>query len=239
MSIQKRILIVDDEESIRAVIAEGLHMYGYYTQTAENPDVALAQLQTESFDLALVDLKMPGSMNGLQLLAEMRRRCPQMRTIVLTGYATLDSAIVALREGASDYIRKPAEIQEILTGVQRALAEKTKSAPSEKSADDPTRFLQTTRLFIDRYKHLAILDGKNLHLTPIEFAMLEYLVAHADRVISASELVRAAQNYDLHEADARSLIRVHIQHLREKLGDNGRNPRFILNLRGRGYRYVG
>jgi len=244
----KCILVVDDEEAIRTVIRDGLCMYGYGVDTAANPDEALATFGKKPYDLALVDLKMPGSMNGLQLLAEIHRQWPQTITIVLTGYATLDSAIAAIRQGASDYIRKPVGIAELAESVQRNLLAKQISPASPKvasvqSKDNPTmragRFFQSPQLFIDRLKHLVMLNNQIIQLTQVEFAVLDFLVSHQDRVVGAAELLKSAQGYEIYEMDARPIVRVHIQHLRQKLGDDGKVPSLILNVRGKGYRYIG
>jgi DNA-binding response OmpR family regulator len=94
-------------------------------------------------------------------------------------------------------------------------------------------------LFIDRVKRLVTLDNHVLQLTPIEFTFLDLLVSHAGSVVSTAELLKTAQGYEIFEADARPIVRVHIQHLRQKLQDNADTPAFILNVRGLGYRYVG
>lgn len=248
--INKQILVVDDEEAVRTVIRDGLTFHGYAVETAANADEALLVLEKKSYDLALIDLKMPGTMNGLQLLAEIQRRWSNMVTIVLTGYATLDSAIIALRRGASDYLRKPVSIVELSQCVRNNLMA-TPTHQTRFGADNPSklqtpgmplpeeRFFQSPLLFIDRLKHLVMLNNQILQLTPLEFAMLDYLVHHRERVVSAAELLQAVQGYKICEADARPIVRVHVQHLRQKLDDDANTPRLILNVRGKGYRYIG
>jgi len=188
-------------------------------------------------------------MNGLQLLSEIQRRWPTTVTIVLTGYATLDSAIVALRQGASDYLRKPVSITEISHCVQNNLLalpiQRTKFVAENASKKVPVmtlpeeRFFRSSLLFMDRLKHLVMLNNQTLQLTPVEFSLLDYLVQHEERVISAAELLQAVQGYKICEADARPIVRVHIQHLRHKLNDDAGTPALILNVRGKGYRYIG
>lgn len=260
METTNSILVVDDEETIRNVVAEALQEQGYKVQTAANAVEALRVCDQAAFDLALIDMKMPGAMDGLGLLKEIRRKWPYMVVIVLTGYGTLDSAIGALRQGAYDYLAKPASLTQILDSVQKGLEkrreeerrqelithlEKTlhelkRDGDSSRSmASTAERFIQTAVLTIDRQKRLAVRGEESLALTATEFDLLDYLASHADRVVTASELVKSVHGYELAEPDARPLIRVHIQRLRQKLQDDPDNPRYILNVRGKGYRFVG
>jgi two-component system KDP operon response regulator KdpE len=257
---KERILIVDDEKTIRMVIADALEAQGYQINTAASPAEALDIFNTTPCDLALIDLKIPGPMDGIGLLKELRQRSPQTIVIMLTGFATFDSAIAAMREGAFDYLTKPASITQIIESVQRGLAKRREDIQRQQliaqleqtlhalrvenekiqsPIDVSERFTRTATLVIDRYKRLVIHGTDLLDLTSTEFDILDYLARHADRVITASELVKATQGYDLSEADARPLIRVHIQRLRQKLEDDPENPRFIATIRGKGYRFVG
>jgi len=260
METTTRILIVDDEKNIRKILNNTLAKHGYATHTAENAQVALQLCGQFSFDLALIDLKMPGDMDGLALLEELHTRYPQIIVIMLTAFASLDSSIAALRRGAYDYLVKPAKIEEILASVARGLEKKRqeeqrdrvilqleqalatlKQERAARQIEMPVeeRFVQTPLLTIDRKKRFAARGNQALTLSPTEFDVLDYLASHADRVVTASELVKSIQGCDLSEAGARPLIRVHIQHLRDKLEDDPEHPRYILNVRSKGYRFVG
>ncbi|MEW5718080.1 MAG: winged helix-turn-helix domain-containing protein, partial [Chloroflexota bacterium] len=111
-----------------------------------------------------------------------------------------------------------------------------KSLPADPQVTQ--RFAQTATLVIDRQKRLVVRGNELLELTATEFDILDYLARHSDRVIMANELIKAIQGYDVVETDARPIVRVHIQRLRQKLGDDPENPRYILNVRGKGYRFV-
>ncbi len=255
----ERILVVDDELPVRTVILDALAAREYRVEGAADCTEALRALERTTFDLALLDLKMPGALDGIGLLEIIRQRFPDTIVIMMTAYGTLDSAIAALRRGAYDYLTKPASIAQIVESVERGLEKrrdsmqrqqlivslekalrelKLETAQSETAAD-PERFVQTPRLVIDRHKRLVVQNGEPLELTPTEFDMLDYLAMHSDRVVTARELIQAVQGYDLVEADARPIVRVHLQRLRQKLGDNPNQPHVILNVRGRGYRFVG
>jgi two-component system KDP operon response regulator KdpE len=252
------ILVVDDEESIRTLITDALILNGHSVHSAATAEEALRLCETLPFDLVLLDLKIPGTMDGLDLLKTIRQRLPQTIVIMLTGYGSLDSAVAALRAGAFDYLTKPVSIAQIIESVNRGLEKRREeiqrqqlmkhleatlqalrqtalvSAPSVEQ-----RFIHTATLTIDRHKRLVVQGDQPIELTATEFDILDYLVRATDRVVTASELVKVTQGYDMLEQDARPLIRVHIQRLRQKLGDDPGQPRYILNVRGKGYRFIG
>jgi len=261
MNSRERILIVDDEAIIRTVIQDALQDRGWEVCAVADSAEALRECADSEFDLALLDIKMPGPLDGMGLLAEIHSRAPQTIVIMMTGYATLDSAITALRQGAYDYLTKPTSLTQIVESVERGLARRRevvrrqqlissledtlRALKNESRANELTpetnnaRFVQTPRLTIDRQKRLVAIGNQPVDLSPTEFDLLDFLATHANRVVTARELVQAVQGYDLVEADARPLVRVHLQRLRQKLGDDSQDPRLILNVRGKGYRFVG
>jgi len=115
-----RVLIVDDEESVTITMAAILEMDGYSVATALRADDALAQIEAEEFDLVLTDLRLD-DFDGMDVLAAARRKSRETVGIVLTGYASLESAVKALREGAYDYMLKPADVEELRATVARGL----------------------------------------------------------------------------------------------------------------------
>src|SRR2546423_1539268 len=115
-----RVLIVDDEESVTITMAAILEMDGYSVATALRGDDALRQIEAEEFDLVLTDLRLD-DFDGMEVLAAARRRSSDTVGIVLTGYASLESAVKALREGAYDYMLKPADVEELRATVARGI----------------------------------------------------------------------------------------------------------------------
>ncbi|HEY8860560.1 MAG TPA: response regulator [Candidatus Limnocylindria bacterium] len=115
-----RVLIVDDEESVTVTMAAILEMDGYSVATALRADDALTQIEAEEFDLVLTDLRLD-DFDGMDVLAAARRKSPETVGIVLTGYASLESAVKALREGAYDYMLKPADVEELRATVARGI----------------------------------------------------------------------------------------------------------------------
>jgi len=120
MSKTANILIVDDDDFVRAGFARELAAAGYEVATAENGQAALALLAESDFDTALVDIRMPG-IDGLTVVREGLKIAPETRMIVITGYASIDTAVEALRRGAYDYLRKPCQSQELIATAARAI----------------------------------------------------------------------------------------------------------------------
>lgn len=265
MSSQARILIVDDDPSIRMTLREVLARESYQVVSAESAEEALRLLHDTGFDLALLDLKMNG-MDGLSLMKEIRRRAPATGIIMLTGYATLESAIGALRQGAHDYLLKPCEpdvlkvsvregvrkqwreirrrelISRLEAGVRELTAVSVGQEPDGALLEDfdevevsPTRFIHVGDLLIDLGKHIVSMRSEPVNLTPTEFAVLATLAESSGTVLRCEELVSRSQGYECPEQEARTIIKTHISHLRQKLEQDPARPEFILNIRGVGY----
>lgn len=114
-----RVLVVDDEKEIREVLFKALtRIAGFHVEVAENADEALQKIQKERFDLVLTDLKMPGK-DGLQLLSEISKTDPDILTVMMTGHGTIDSALEAMKRGASDYLMKHLNLGEIIVLFKR------------------------------------------------------------------------------------------------------------------------
>ncbi len=253
-----RILVVDDEAAERITLGEVLRLEGYQVTLAASGEEALALArQTDPFDLAILDLRLPG-INGLQVLGGLRRISEDTIVILITGYGTMDTAIQALRKGAYDFLLKPTPVDEVLTAVRKALSEleadrhrrklvtQLQSTLQELMSTDgfdvqapaPVKddsVLQLGEVRLDRAKHQVLFGNRPIDLTPTEFRLLECLMSHADEVCTPQMLVKCAQGYETDAWGARSIVRVHIRRLRRKLEPLPENPRYILNVRGVGY----
>lgn len=115
-----RILVVDDEQVIREILADFLGMEGFWVRTAEDGAAALVELSRNHYDLVLSDLKMP-NMGGLDLLAAIRQHTPNVVVIIMTGFGTVETAIDAMKRGAYDYILKPFKVDEVVHTIRRGL----------------------------------------------------------------------------------------------------------------------
>jgi DNA-binding response OmpR family regulator len=255
-----RILIVDDEATLRMTMEDLLATDRREIVTAASGEEALAYLEDGNFDLLIVDLIMPG-IDGLQVMDVAKKDSPQAQIIMLTAYGTMDSAIQAMRRGATDYLLKPATAPQIEAAVDRALQQRYEEAHREalierigsafdelrgqreaSPQDEPApprreRFLQARGIIIDLQKHIVTMNGNALDLTPTELRLLSILIANADQVMSCGELVYQVQNYETDEREARSIIRVYIRRLRKKIEPEPASPTYILNVRGAGYMF--
>ena len=119
MSTQIRVLVIDDDESMRIACRQSLERAGYVVSTAENGDQALEKIRQESFDVALLDLRMPG-LPGMEVLKRLKQESPNTAVVIITGYATIDSAVEAIKSGADDYLPKPFTPEALVSAVERA-----------------------------------------------------------------------------------------------------------------------
>jgi DNA-binding response OmpR family regulator len=249
-----RILVVDDEQAVRHTLTKLFARMGYQTTEAASGQAALEQIAHQRFDLVILDLKMP-EMNGTEVLKTARPLAPDTVFILLTAYGTLDSAIVAIRYGAFDYLLKPSPVQEIVQAVEAGLAERRRrrhldepvalleralislktTAQQQETVTPVERFLQTPDVTVDTLRRIAVARGQPVDLTPTEFEILVYLMRHRDRVISCHELVAHVRGCELDERDARVFLRSHIHRLRRKLGGDLAGPGLIRTARGSGY----
>jgi len=257
-----RIIVVDDEATARISLAEILRLEGYQVDTAASGEEALSLLKkSDPFDLMVLDIKMPG-MSGLEVTEAVQEQYPDVVIILLTAFGKLETAIEAIRKGASDYLLKPSSVPEILESVRKGLAkhqqvqkrqhlvsqlqqtlsELAAAEGAEAAAEtppQPNRFIQVCDVVVDRQKHVVTQGGKLLDLTPTEFKILTCLIETPDRVWSPQDLVRQAQGYETDAWGARAIIRVHIRRLRKKMEADPSDPKYILNMRGVGYVFAG
>lgn len=250
-----RVLIVDDEKNIRLTLSTLLERAGYEVTIAEGGADAIKLLSREHFDLLLVDLKMP-EVDGLQVVAAAREYDEELVIIILTGHGSLDTAVEGIHHGIFDYLLKtsePAQVVErvraglaahaetvrrrnLLDMVDSAVRELRGSRPSDGSSAAPLdRVVTVGALHLDTWRQLASLNGKTLPLTPTEFRVLLCLAEHAGTMLGYAQLVKCAQGYEASELEAGELIKPHIHHLRQKLEPDPSQPRYILNVRGKGY----
>ena len=257
------ILIVDDEEKLRLTLSRILRKAGFNVTTAASGEEALNLTQAGAFELAFIDLMMPG-IGGLALLAEFRKYYPEMPVLILTAHATLDSAIEAVRQGARDYLLKPADPQRIIERVKEILAEQQQpqrqreilsqiqslvselgqppdqdtKPPKMSAPTDPARFLQRGPFVLDLQARLLNMDGNHVPLSPTNFDYLVALVRHAPNPVTYQVLVREAQGYDVSLYEAREMTRWRVHELRKVIEEDSKSPKYIITVRGSGYKLM-
>jgi len=259
MAMAETVLIVDDERSKWSVWSEALEKQGYPVSQANNAQEAIQLLEKREFGIALINLQKNGKVGGMDLLDWLKQDSPNTDVIMITSYATMNTSIEALRKGAYDYLVTPVNIVEVVSRVDRCMTERRESAerlavieqiearlnqlkqqllPEGEERSSHEFILETPDIIVDRRKRLVVKKGEAVQLSPTEFDMLDYLVSNAERVVSASELISAVQGYDINEMDARPIVRVNIRRLREKIEDDTANPRYIVTVRSKGYRFA-
>lgn len=259
-----RLLVVDDESHIRVPLVRALSLHGYSVEEASSGHEALTLLDHAPYHLMVLDLRLPG-LDGVEVMQQAHQIHPDLLIIILTGHATLESAIAAVRSEAVDYLLKPATTQEILSAVDDALQKRSKHVthqqlsqmmsdtlealhqtqapppPPVKSESDSERFVQAYPLVLDRQTRLVTLSDDPSHmieLTTGEVGLLASLMAQPGQVLSCRTLASSAWGYDMAEPEAQSLVRPHISRLRRKLEANPQLPRLIRTVRRRGYYYA-
>jgi len=236
---QMRTLVVDDEEGVRFFLTETLQRAGHYVVTAASGEEALERLRETAFDLIMLDLRLGGRVDGMRVLESVRWRWPGTLVIILTAHGSLDSALTAIREGVDGYLLKPVEPDEVRQAVEEAMMRRQKLTHAD-GGEEETRTIQRGPFVIDLERHIASFDDQEIDLTPREFTLLVHLVQNAPQVITPQDLVRIVRQYEPeHIYEAREIIKWYVHRLRKKVEPDPSNPRYILNVRGVGYRFAG
>jgi two-component system OmpR family response regulator len=226
------ILIVDDEDTLRHFLKLTLEDEGYRVSEAADGQAALDLLENDTFDLALVDLRMAG-VDGLEVMRLFRQQSPETQIIILTGYASVPSAVEALRHGAHDYLTKPFDTAELLASVADGLAHRRVPSPPPTSLQ--RNQLTYGDLTLDYGLRQVTLRGQLLDLTPTEFDLLAYLMESPETALDAVTVLRQIRGYEATESEARAIVRVHVHRLRQKLEPDPSNPRYVTTVPGGRY----
>jgi two-component system phosphate regulon response regulator PhoB len=220
-----RILIIEDERALTEVLRYNLEREGYETIIAHEGQEGLRKAQTLLPDLVLLDLMLP-TMNGLDICRELKagERTREIPVIMLTAKAEETDQVVGFSMGADDYVTKPFSVKVLLQRI-KVLQRRVEGST------DPVDVVEHLNVRIDRLRHRAYVDGKELDLTPTEFRLLECLLRQPGRAFSRHQLMDAAIGEGAIVLER--TIDVHIKTLRRKLGSND----LIETVRGVGYRF--
>ena len=223
-----KILVVDDDPQIRRVMKATLVGHGYEVIEARTGEEALEKLPGEMPNLVLLDMNMPG-IGGLETCRSLRQGS-DIPVIILTVRNSEKDKVAALDAGADDYVTKPFGIEELLARIRAAL----RRSPS--SPESGPRGFSSPDLEIDFETRRVRARGADVRLTPKEFELLRYLVAHAGKPVTHRELLQAVWGPD--HGDEPEYLRVFINQLRKKIEPVPAKPRFILTEPWVGYRFV-
>ncbi|MGQ9926473.1 MAG: response regulator transcription factor [Chloroflexaceae bacterium] len=252
---QPRILLVEEDPDLRMALDSQLRAAGHTVVATGDAAQAAALLQQESFALLMIEVALAAG-DGIALMALARRLHPELELIVLTGAATLDSALAALNLGARAYLRKPLALDAVTRCVEQALEQwRTRSAHQATLRQLGATLLQIAglqalpdalieprpaplrigRLQLDPRRRRAMLGGQVLPLTSGEFDLLLYLAHRHGEVLSPERLAREVLGYVCTPDEARELIKARVHRLRAKLEPNPRAPSLLVSVRGAGY----
>jgi two-component system KDP operon response regulator KdpE len=221
-----RILIIDDEAPIRRFLRVALEAEGFGVIEAATARDGLAMSARETPALVVLDLGLPDA-DGLSVLRDLRG-WSQVPVLILSVRADEAGKVQALDAGAQDYVVKPFGVKELLARVRGLFR--------DRSAEAVPSVLTIGPLMIDAANHSASMDGQPMHLTRREFDLLWMLASHRGRLVTQQMILRAIWG-PAHAEDSQYL-RVYIRQLRQKLGDDAANPRFIATEPGIGYRFL-
>ena len=224
----KRLLIVDDDADMRLLLAEYFRRLGFQVEERESGAEALDPATTGRFDCFILDVSMPG-MTGFELLKRVRDRGIQTPALFLTAHDALDYKVAGYEAGADDYLAKPFSPRELEYRVE-ALLRRTGPIQAEKDNER----VEVGDLVIDKRRHEVIRQGSRVDLTPLEFQILELLASEPGRAWSRNALLDRVWSTE-YEGYQRN-IDPHINRLRKKLEADPKNPRYVLTVRGVGYK---
>jgi DNA-binding response OmpR family regulator len=219
-----RLLIVEDETDMANALLKGLRREGYSVDRAEDGEQALGMLEIYPYDLLILDLILPG-IDGMEVCRRVRATHPAMRVLMLTARDAPEDRAMGLDTGADDYLVKPFHFIELTARIRAVL---------RRDASARDLIFVSGDLKLDPASHTAWLADQRLDLTRKEFGVLEYLMRHAGEVVSQEALLEHV--WDERADPYTNTVRVHINALRRKLGDNPDTPAFIETIIGVGYR---
>ena len=223
------VVYIEDDQRLAQLTARYLESHGLQVQIAGDARDGIARVLRDRPDVVLLDLMLPGT-DGLQACRELRSRVDTPIIMVTARDDEIDR-VLGLEGGADDYIAKPFSSRELLARI-RAQARRARGR-----AGPPAVVIRVGTLTLDVAARSAELDGKELVLTSYEFTLLRVLAERAGRVLSREQLIDLVRG-SADDAFDRS-IDVHVSHLRQKLGDDSRNPKMLKTVRGAGYMLAG
>ncbi|QCX32566.1 response regulator transcription factor [Caloramator sp. E03] len=224
----EKILIIDDESNIVELIKYNLEMNGYKILYAFDGNEGLKIAKDEKPDLILLDVMLPG-IDGFEMckLIKKDKEIEQIPIIMLTAKGEEFDKILGLELGADDYITKPFSVRELLARIKAILRRNKK--------EESTKVLKFDNLVIDFDKHEVLKSGNKVDLTLKEFELLKILILNKGKVLTRDFLLDKIWGYEYY-GETRT-VDVHVRHLRQKIEDDDKNPRYIETIRGIGYKF--
>jgi two-component system, OmpR family, KDP operon response regulator KdpE len=226
--LQGRVLLVDDDASIRRALHTTLSALGFEIEEASAGEQAVSLVRSERYDAVLLDINMPG-MGGIEACRVMRRLAPGLPILMLTVRDSENDKIDALDAGADDFITKPFHVGELTARVRSAVRR------SRVAQGDSETVITIGEIELDRERRLVKKSGAIIHLTPKEFDLLYCLMSHAGRPMTHARLLTSVWGTEY--GNELEYLRTFVRQLRKKLEDDPARPKYLLTESYIGYRF--
>jgi DNA-binding response OmpR family regulator len=226
---QPRILIVEDEHFLRNLLQVSLEKEGYTVLTAADGLQAMEIFNQETVDLILLDVLMP-YMDGFEVCVEVRKRS-DVPIVMLTALNSPDSTVEGFELGADDFISKPFTFKEVNARLQ-AILRRIQWAQDRHT----TMIISHGEIVLNDEEHVVTVRDEAVHLTPIEYQLLHFLMSNPNRAISKEVLFKEVWGYDF--TGGTNLVEVAMRRLREKIEADPSMPKYLLTIRGAGYKFI-
>lgn len=224
-----RILVVDDDASIRASLGRVLEQCGYDVRTASDGEQALSLARSERIDLVILDIMMP-RMNGYMVCMGLRKIRPSIPVIYLSAKGDIVDKTMGFQTGADDYVTKPFEVEELLLRIEAVLR---RAEPSIASASD---CIELGDLVIRPKNYVIEVNGDPIEMTAKEFELLAYMAAYPGQVFS-KRLIREHVWTEEPEGDE-GIVAVYVRKIREKIERDPKRPEHLITVWGVGYKLI-
>ena len=226
--LQGKVLLVDDDASIRRALRTTLSALGFEIEEASSGEQAVSFVRTERYDAVLLDINMPGR-GGIEACRNLRRLAPGLPILMLTVRDSADDKIDALDAGADDYIIKPFHVGELTARVRSAVRR------SRQTQGESETVVAIGEIELDRERRLVKKMGVIVHLTPKEFDLLYCLMSHAGKPLTHARLLTSVWGTEY--GNEVEYLRTCMRQLRQKLEDDPSSPEYILTDPYIGYRF--
>ncbi len=227
---RRRVLVVEDEESLVVTIGDRLLSEGYAVDTVGDGDAALERASRERFDLVLLDVALPGR-SGFDVCRDLRQRGIDTPVLMLTARSQVIDRVLGLKLGADDYLTKPFDFAELLARIE-ALLRRPRGFKG-----DTSETYAFGDVHVDFRSAVVQREGRDVELSGLEFKLLRYFVDHRGALLTRDELLEKVWAYDA--MPVTRTVDVHVASLRQKLEKNPAKPQFIVTVHGLGYKFVG
>ena len=229
MMVKKRILVIEDEPSLSMAIRDELEFEGFEASVVEDGIAGLDRILAEAPDLVILDLMLPGR-SGFEICREVRKQGLITPIIMLTARAQEVDRIRGLELGADDYVVKPFSLAELVARIRAVL----RRVERPDHAGEESQILHLGELRLDVRKQELFKGDRRIELTHREFQLLEFLLHHAGEVISRDEFLNRVWGEEVYVTPRN--VDTHMASLRRKIEDDADHPRYILSVRGAGYK---